>query len=247
MKKPDPTPVVFRLLVASLFIVLSAGLFSQETGTCAQKLKDAQSFFEKGQVELVPSLLMDCLKSGFKKEEELTAFRLLIQTFLLNDKIEMADSAMFEFLKKFPEYQVSPTDHSSFVYLFNTFKVKPVIQIGFHVGGNLPYLTFVSQKLTAGEPGESSFGSNFGNLLFSVESKFRISNKFEAGFEIGYSQIKFANKINYMSFAVTDYNETQRRIEIPISATPGAIVPVKVTAGTPEPTGVGAEVQIYVR
>jgi hypothetical protein len=98
MKNSDPSPILFRLFLASVFILVSAEIFSQETGTCAEKLKTAQSFFEKGQVETIPLLLKDCLKSGFKKEEEIIAYKLLIQTYLLNDKIESADSTMHEFL-----------------------------------------------------------------------------------------------------------------------------------------------------
>jgi hypothetical protein len=219
MKNPDPASVFYRCLYAFVFMVLSAGLFSQEPVTCAQKLKNAQSSFEKGQVEQVPSLLKDCMRSGFKKEEALAAYKLLIQTFLLNDKIEMADSVMYEFLKKFPEYQISPTDHSSFVYLYKSFNVKPVIQVGVHTGMNLPFLSFVSQNLTAGKPGESVFSSNFGNLFLSFDSKFRIRNNLEVCFEIGYSQVKFSNRlINYLNFANISYIETQQRIEIPVSA-----------------------------
>ena len=137
MKTHRPNRMFSRYLIIVLFLFASASLYSQEAGTCAENLKTAQSLFSKGQVEQIPSLLKDCLRSGFKKEEELTAYKLLIQTFLLNDKLDQADSTMYEFLKKNPEYQLSPTDHSSFVYLFNSFKVKPVVQISVHAGTNV--------------------------------------------------------------------------------------------------------------
>jgi hypothetical protein len=206
-----------RFLLMTIFTLLSCSAFSQEAGTCAEKLKNAQSFFDKGQVEQIPSLLKDCLKSGFKKEEALAAYKLLIQTYLLSDKIEQADSTMFEFLKENPEYQLSPTDHSSFVNLFNNFKVKPVLQMGIHVGTNLPFMTFVSQNLTSGEGGISKFSSKVLNLFFSVESKFKITEKLEAGFEICYSQMKFSNKIDYNGFALLNYSESQQRIEVPVT------------------------------
>jgi hypothetical protein len=224
MKTSDQTLILFRLLFASLFISLSAGLFSQETGTCAEKLKSAQSYFEKGQVDSIPALLKDCLKSGFKREEELTAYKLIIQTFLLNDKIKQADSAMYEFLKKNPEYQLSPTDHSSFVYLFSTFKVKPVIKIGVHAGLNKPFLTFVEEVPVMGKPGSSTFTSKASKLFFSVDARFKITGKIELGVEFGYSQLSFTNEVQILGasgneFSVTKYNETQRRIEIPLSMT----------------------------
>jgi hypothetical protein len=219
MKNPNQNHMIFRFLFTFLLFLTTVSLYSQEAGSCAEKLKTAQSLFSKGQVEQIPSLLKDCLKSGFKTEEELTAYKLLIQTFLLDDKLEQADSTMYEFLKKNPEYQLSPTDHSSFVYLFNNFKVKPVVQIGIHAGTDVPFMTFVSPNLTAGELGKSSFSSNIGNLFFSAESRFKVTNKLEVGFEVGFSQMKFTNKINdYMEHAVINYTESQQRIELPIYA-----------------------------
>jgi hypothetical protein len=217
MKTPVPSPLILRLPFAALFIFMTAGLFAQETNTCAEKLKTAQSYFQKGQVELIPSLLKDCLKSGFKKEEELTAYKLLIQTYLLNDKLAQADSTMLEFLRKNPEYVLSPTDHSSFVYLYGNFQVKPVVQIGIHAGTNIPFLTFVAPNPTFGEPVKSKFSSNIINLYISVESKFKITEKLEVGLEAGFSQLKFANKTT-AGFTVISYNESQQRIEVPVSA-----------------------------
>jgi hypothetical protein len=215
MKRPKQTPFI-RFMFASLFLLLSPGLFSQETGTCAEKLKNAQSFFDKGQVEEVPGLLKDCLKSGFKKEEELTAYKLLIQTFLLQDKLDQADSTMLEFLRKNPEYQLSPTDHSSFVYLYNNFRVRPVLQVSIHAGLNKPFLTFVDPVLTSGEKEVSKFKSSL-NLFFSAESKFKIGKKTEAGFELGYSIMKFTNRIPYYNgYTSINYTESQQRIEVPL-------------------------------
>jgi hypothetical protein len=216
MKRFDQSPAAIRLLFASMLLLSSARLFSQETGTCAEKLKNAQSFFDKGQVEEVPGLLKDCLKSGFKKEEELIAYKLLIQTFLLKDKPEQADSTMFEFLRKNPEYQLSPTDHSSFVYLYNNFRVKAVLQISVHAGLNKPFLTFVAPVLTAGENEVSKFKSSL-NFFLSAESKFKISDKTEAGFEVGFSILKFTNRItNYNGYTSINYTESQQRIEVPL-------------------------------
>ena len=219
MKTPETATKLSRLLFMTILslLLLSYAAFPQESGTCAENLKSAQSFFDKGQVEQIPSLLRDCLKSGFKKEEELTAYKLLIQTYLLSDKIEQADSTMYEFLKKNPEYQLSPTDHSSFVYLFNTFKVKPVIQVGIHAGTNVPFMTFVTPNITSGESGKSNFSSKIINLFLSVESKFKITEKLEAGFEIGFSQMKFSDKVDYNGFTLINYTEAQQRIELPVT------------------------------
>ena len=208
---------ISRLLFAVVFIFISAGLIAQETSTCAEKLKTAQSFFDKGQVEQIPLLLKDCLKSGFKKEEELTAYKLLIQTFLVSDKLAAADSTMMEFLKKNPEYVLSPTDHSSFVYLYNNFVVKPVLQLGIHVGTNIPFLTFVTPNSVIGEQDvNNKYSRKIINLFIAVESKFKITDKIEANVEAGFSQLKFSSKTT-VGTDIINYTESQQRIEIPVT------------------------------
>jgi hypothetical protein len=159
------------------------------------------------------------MKSGFNREEALTAYKLLIQSYLFEDKLELADSTMLAFLKKNPEYQVSPTDHSSFVHLFNNFKVKPVVQISVHLGTNLPFLTFIDPESTAGEPGKSIYNTKVINLFVSIEAKFELSKKFELNFEPGYSQLAFTNIEEFMRFGKINYTENQKRLELPVSVT----------------------------
>jgi hypothetical protein len=217
IKDKDYIISLLRLFCVVFILCVSRTASSQETGNCAEKLRNAQLLFEKGQVDQIPSLLTDCIISGFTKDEEFSAFKLLIQTYLLDDRIEQADSAMTAFLKRNPEYKVSPTDHSGFTYLYNSFIVDPVVQIGLHAGTNFPFLTFLDENLTAGEPGKSVFRTNIANLLLTAESRFRFNEKLELGIEAGYSRLKFTNKVDYLSFGVINYTEVQHRIEIPVS------------------------------
>ena len=184
-----------------------------------KSLKTAQSLFDKGQVEHVPSMLQECMKSGFNREESLAAYKLLIQSYLFEDKLEMADSTMLAFLKKNPEYQISQTDHSSFVHLFNNFKVKPVVQISVHLGTNMPFLTFINSMSTSSEPGKKPYSTNVLNLFTSVEAGFELTKKLKLNIEGGYSQLSFTNVENFMGFEKISYTESQSRLELPVSVT----------------------------
>ena len=213
-----------KTVLILILLLLPAGAFSQETTTCAENLKNAQNLFDRGQVDQVPAMLHDCMKSGFTREEELSAYKLLIQSFLFEDKLDMADSTMLEFLKKNPEYQLSPTDHSSFVYLFNKFSVKPLIQLTVHLGTSLPFVTFVDQKTTSGMPVIGNYSSKALNFYGSLEARYKISKKLEISLEAGFSQVKFTNTEDLLNlkdtvFARTTYVETQSRIEVPLTVT----------------------------
>lgn len=207
------------LLIICLLTTAPVYIYSQQTGSCAEKLKNAQTLFDKGQVELVSSILGECLRSGFNREESLAAYKLLIQSYLFEDKLESADSVMMAFLKKNPEYKVSPTDHSSFVYLFNKFRVRPVVQITFHLGSNLPFITFVDQVTLAGKPAKYSYSSEALNLFGSVEAKIELNEKLDLSFEAGYSQLAYKNVEDFMGIGKTNYAENQKRLEFPVSVT----------------------------
>lgn len=203
----------------ALLLLLPVTCYAQEAGSCAEKLRNAQTLFERGQVEQVAGLLTDCMKSGFNREESLAAYKLIIQTYLFEDKLMEADSAMLSFLRKNPEYQISETDHSSFVFLYNNFNVRPVLMISLRAGTNFPFLTFVDENPTAGEPEISDFIADATNFYLSAEARVSISKKFEASMEVGYSQLEFKNTGPYMDLGEYSYTEYQKRLEIPLSLT----------------------------
>lgn len=219
MKNIVTGSIYVRFFTVILLTIVPSVLISQEPESCAEKLRAAQANFSRGQVDQVSDLLAGCLRSGFKKEEELAAYKLLIQTYLLEDKIDEADSAMLIFLKKNSEYVISPTDHSSFVNLFNKFEVKRVLQLSLRAGTSFPFLTFKDENPTAGEPGKSVFKKDLTNLYLSAEVRFRITEKIEAGIEAGYSQLQFTNQMDFMDIGEISYTEYQKRLEIPITAT----------------------------
>jgi hypothetical protein len=197
--------------------VLGSQVIAQQAQSCAEKLELAQTSFETGKLGVIPSLLTGCLKSGFKKEEELSAFKLLIQTYLLNDKVDQADSAMYAFLKRNPEYKTSSTDHSSFVYLYNNFEVKPLLSMSFHGGTNIPFLTFVDRNQLSGFPVKPSYSTNVANIFIAAGATMRLSEKMELGFEAGFSSFKFSYTDQSFGFQNISYQESHQRLEIPVT------------------------------
>jgi hypothetical protein len=175
-------------------------------------------------------MLEGCLRSGFKQEEELSAYKLIIQTFLFQDRSAEADSAMLSFLKKYPEYQLSPTDHSSFVHLYNNFNVRPVVQMVIRLGTNIPFVTFVDPETMAVALGEWDYSSKALNLYASVEAKFALTSKLELNIEGGYSQLSFTTRENFFDNGTVNYSEVQHRLEVPVTATYNIISFGKFTA-----------------
>ena len=81
---------LFKILLPVALMAIPLVALPQQTSSCAEDLKAAQSLFEKGFVERVPDTLCNCMKSGFKREEQLSAYKLLIQSYILGDKLREA-------------------------------------------------------------------------------------------------------------------------------------------------------------
>ena len=230
MKTRYSNTFLFRFFLIVLFSPVPLLVLPQETSTCAENLKNAQTLFDNGQVQQVPEMLQECLRSGFKQEEELAAYKLIIQTFLFQDKNELADSAMLAFLKKYPEYQLSPTDHSSFVHLYNNFNVEPVVQLVIHIGTNISFLTFINPKSVSSDPVRKKYSTDALNLFVSLEAKFTINSKLDLNIEGGFSQSSFTNVEDFLGIGIVNYSEIQQRIEVPVTATYSIITFGKFTA-----------------
>ena len=211
--------ILIRFLAAAFLCLSPSLLFSQTSTTCAENLKNAQALFQKGQVNEVAGILSGCMKSGFKREEQIAAYKLLIESSLFEDKLEKADSSMLAFLTRYPEYQLSSTDHSSFEYLFNTYNVKPVLQLSVHAGLSLPYLSLVTRQSVSSEPAGGVYKTSMLNYYFSLEARYTLLHRLDLCAEAGLSQLSFVNTEEFLHFGTVRYSEKQQRLEIPLSVT----------------------------
>jgi len=202
------------LTLAILFLSV-LGAVAQD---CAVNLRNAENLFNSGLVEEVPELLESCLQSGFTKAEELSAYKLIIRSYLFDDKTELAEQMMLEFLKKNPEYEISPTDNGDFIYLFNKYRVKPVIQLGIHGGVNMTYVTGISQNSVSGNSVEGKYNNESVTLVAGGILRYRFSDKFELGLEINYSEASYTYTERFLGYQNIIYNKKQRRLVAPLNA-----------------------------
>lgn len=129
-----------------LFIIAGQLYVNAQDEACAFTLREAEKLYQQGNIETIPTLLSDCIEEGFTDEERLDAYKLIIMSFLFDDKLYKADSAMLTFLKIYPEYDLSPTDFKRFANLFNTYSHEPVFHFGVVAGLNLSS-NFIKENL----------------------------------------------------------------------------------------------------
>lgn len=202
-----------KLITFLILIFLFKSAYSQD---CSVKLRDAENLFNAGIVEEVPPLLESCLVDGFTKAEEHSAYQIIIRSYLFDDKIELAEATMMEFLKKNPEYEILPTDNADFVYLFNKYKVTPVLQISANFGSNFTFMSIIDAQSVSGQPFPKDYSNENLSFATGLEAKIRLSEKFELGTGLDYSQITFRVTEPFLKYSIANSPETQVRIEVPI-------------------------------
>jgi hypothetical protein len=107
-----------RTLIFLLLFLGFQSLIAQEQVDCKYLIEDAREAYDAGMVELVPELLLECIKTnGLTGELRKEAYKLVIQSYLFDLRLEEADTLMYAFVHEFPEYQVENEDPQEFVYM----------------------------------------------------------------------------------------------------------------------------------
>lgn len=117
--------------------IIPGFLWGQEV-TCEQVLNLASAEFQAGRFNSVPAMLVDCIQSGFTREQLQRAYLLLTEVYLiLNDPIA-AETSYLEVLRANPEYSPNPqNDPIDLVYLSKKFTASPVFSAFARVGLNV--------------------------------------------------------------------------------------------------------------
>ncbi len=125
-----------------LILVLAVALASpqvraQESVGCLQSLARANDEFSAGRFFGIPSILSECLRNGFSNEQQVQAYLLLVQTYLILEDPIAAEDSYLKLLRADPEYVPSPDkDPIDVVYLSKKFTATPIFTPHLRVGGN---------------------------------------------------------------------------------------------------------------
>lgn len=200
-------------------------VLAQEEEDCAFKLVEAQQLYDEGRIESVPELLQPCIQRGFTQEERLSAFKLIILCEIYDDDHESAHAEMLAFLKRYPEYELSPTDPAEFRRIFSQYRTRPLMDLGLMVGANICHgliqQAWSSTNLNEEKPiyTRNGFGFQAGAVInFYAHSQVEIclepmyaQNKIQLEYEKG--------MLEGFGVYTTDHFETQSYFFIPLSGT----------------------------
>ena len=193
--------------------------FSQQED-CIFKLQEAEKLYTQGLIEDIPQLLEPCIKRGLSKEDKLQAFKLVILSYLFDDNQEEAEREILNYIKQYPEYEITPADQTEFVYLFESYNPVPVYSFGGSVGSNLSLISLLEPFGTenlgdfTGDYIPSGMGLQGGLFVDRyLKKNWRLS------VELFYSQNIFKYNDILYDFGSIDYIETHTAIQLPLTVT----------------------------
>lgn len=202
--------------MVTLLFFIPPSTFSQEEN-CLSKLKKAQELFDSGLIEEIPSMLEECLKDGFNKEQNIQAYHLLIQVYLFDYNQKKAENTMLELLSLYPEYEVYSNDPIEFINLFNQFKTIPKFSISINPGISISDISLLERFSTGNLNNLKSEyrpdGINIGVRL-SFEKYFTSKAWFTIGAAYSYSGYKVTENMNFDRELLT-FSEKMQYVYIP--------------------------------
>ncbi len=210
---------MIRVLFTIILVFFCVENFAQND--CSDNLRRARQNFEDGIIEDIPSLLVPCLNEGFSREEKISAYKILILTYLFDDNQADAEIAILNFFKEFPNYEVRTDDPAEFIYLFESYKAVPIYSFYGGLGANQSVIHI--RKVYSASPTPGSTGIKLGKTGFSFMagasyslSKYVKNLNANIRFELSQSNFEFEESIE--NTALINFAEKQTRINIPLFA-----------------------------
>jgi len=209
-------PKIFPVLFFSLLIVCKPCIRAQDD--CALNLREAQEMYNSGRIEKVYDLLKNCIASGLTREEKLQAYKLMINACIFDDNTVLAENYMTEFLKKYPDYIPTSADPVEFTSFLKQFDNLPRYSFGVSGGinsssvGVIEYRGVHDLNKSKGSYSPAGFGFQAGIVIIK-----HFGRNFEMGLEPRFREVKYEYNLNPFPFAFVRFNESQDRLDIPVT------------------------------
>ncbi len=215
----------YLAIFSALLISLNLNSKIMNAQDCTETLQQARNMYTDGEIATIPDLLEACIKNGFTKEEKVQAYKLIIQVYIFEDKIDEAEKTLLKLKKTNPVYQIDyENDGAEFIDLFKQYQTTAFLTVGLFVGLNLPIIQ-ITERFTMGDIKNynpeytTSLGSNFQGGLrilyqpypnvevqfdpFFMKSSFSYTSQFVSIEDYDLYKLEFIETINLIHFPLS--------------------------------------------
>ena len=138
-------------------------------------LDEAKAEFEDGHLEIISSILNDCLSGNdLNDDQKVDAYRLLTISNLYLDKHYEAEQSFMKLLEIDHEYRILPTDPVELQYLSKKFITTPIFSFSGKLGANMSKVTVLNRNTVSTESDNNwKYTPKFGfNVLAGMDLHF---------------------------------------------------------------------------
>ena len=154
---------------------------------CTQRLEQAQQAFENGQIELIPDLVGECIKTNFSRLQLGQAYKLLVLTHIYDNEPQLAEETMLELLRHDPLFEVDlQNDPAEFIHLYNQFRTDPIVKIGVNFGGNTQIYNVSKTYGPENQNEISAAYAGIAGLMFGIGAEYPINKRWAATGDLNY-------------------------------------------------------------
>ncbi|UXX77723.1 PorT family protein [Reichenbachiella carrageenanivorans] len=213
------TAYTFCLYV--LLILCSHLTFAQkpqkENSNC---VSEAEQSYRSGQIEDIRSKLPACLEnSRVTAETRIRGYRLLAITYLYFNENQEAEKYMKLLLKMDPEYKVDENqDPPEFIQLYGTFRTKPILLFGLHVGLNSSFVHVQNNySLDNTSTSLGKYSSGIG-ITGGISVEFAIWDHLSLITGLDYQTTQYEYQKEQFGYSTLDYLEKSTWVGLPVGA-----------------------------
>src|SRR5258706_1544637 len=143
-----------KRLLAGFFFIGFLGSAGAQSNECEQTLSQATEEFNAGHFYGIPLLLKSCIeRNELTNEQQVRAYLLLCQAYLIIDDPIAAEDSYLKLLKADPEYiATNEKDPVDVVYLSKKFTSTPVFTPHIRLGGNTSFYRSIDDINTQSTP-----------------------------------------------------------------------------------------------
>ena len=205
---------IILLLLATGF---TSNLIAQDD--CVLVLKKVTKDFEEGIIEKIPQELTECADNGLKGKDRVSAYKILVDVYLFDDRVELAEETMKKLLVFEPEMKPNELiDSKEFITLFEAYRTIPLYTVGLTAGINYSSITVDKEfgtyntELYDGIYTSPDFGFQVG-----LNAEYLIFKNLYAGIEALFSNKKFSYKSDLNHFSTIEFKESENTIQVPLT------------------------------
>jgi hypothetical protein len=185
------------------------------------KLNEAQKLYENGKIEQIPSLLNNCIESGFNRENRIQAFRLLTLVYLFEDNSVKAEKTLLSLLKIDPEYKVNQAiDPVEFIRLYNSFNTAPLFSLGILGGPSMTVPHLIEPVSPNGfDEANPQYSSSGISVSVGLKAIYHINSIWDLSIEPSFSYLSFQLVERVNTVNTTTVNEVMKYLNFPVFGT----------------------------